>query len=508
MNKLRIANCELRIAERRNSISAWGAAWAGLIGSPLRVGEGPEVRSLRGGKGLGKGLSPLFLIPFLAIALCGCKPKQVAPKPPIVLIVIDTLRADHVGAYGCPRPTTPNIDAFAATAIRFDRAFAASSWTVPSMASLFTGVYPARHGIEHAATDGIAITDQQVLNPQFTTLAAALKEAGYATFGYSGNYHMNPRFGMALGFDYYKADGFANRDVVDGWLAERLPLLATTAKRGTPYFLYVHYFDPHHPYAPIKPFIDRFRPAGAPTDEIEAVNAHFNDLLDQGWFALHPEKVPPFIDCYDAEIAAVDVSIGALLKKLPNLEQAVVVITADHGEEFLDHGSMAHSKNLYSETLRVPLFVRLPHRERAGQVDDFLTSLVDLYPTLATLAHAAKPRDLAGVDLFDRWSRWRSRNRFIFAATRRVAGFDWNAALSRNYKLLYWADRGSWELYDLADDPREKRNVDVDVSARLLRRYQRELLAGRRERPLHPPGEFTGPRDEKADKSLKELGYL
>jgi arylsulfatase A-like enzyme len=443
----------------------------------------------------------------LAVCLGGCRGRG-GPAPPIVLIVIDTWRADHVGAYGYPRPTTPHIDEFAKSAIRFDRAYATSSWTVPSMASLFTGVYPSQHGIEHAVTDPLGVAEQQVLNDRFVTLAKTLRDAGYATYGVSANYHMHAKFGMGQGFTQYRVLNFADRAEVDRGVKERLPLLQRSLKSGRPYFLYVHYFDPHHPYMPVKPFLDRFRPADAPLDEINAGNAHFTELMDQGYFHANPDKIPMFVDCYDAEIAACDDSVGWLLNSLPGLDDAVIVVTADHGEEFLEHGHMSHSKDLYSETLRVPLFIRLPHGRRGGEVDNVLASLVDLYPTLATLAGAKKPAYLAGVDLFDAWRQRWNRNRFLFAATRRAHGYDWNAALSGNYKLLYSADRETWELYDLAKDPGERTNLAEQAPAGLLWRFQTELRGNRRRPPVFPPGILTAPRDEKIELSMKQLGYL
>jgi arylsulfatase len=181
---------------------------------------------------------------IVLVACAGCEAK----RPNIVIVLIDTLRADHVGAYGYPRTVTPNLDALAKKSIVFKNAQAASSWTVPSVTSLFTGTYPWSHGVTYAEVKEGEIKTQQKLSDQFVTLAETLKKRGYATFCISANYHLHAQYGLAQGFDYDKVFFFSDREPVDKQVRFWMPQMVGLQEQKKPYFLYVHYFDAHAPY--------------------------------------------------------------------------------------------------------------------------------------------------------------------------------------------------------------------------------------------------------------------
>jgi len=442
----------------------------------------------------------LFLLLFL---LAGCQAKQ----PPIVLIIIDTLRYDHVGADGYARKISPSLDLFARDAVRFEDAQAAASWTVPSMASLFTGVYPWDHGVVAAEVGNRSIKNQQVLSEQFVTLAETLKKAGYATWGVSANYHMHPQYGMEQGFEKYQVFRFCARDLVDKQLKSWLPQIALQWSKGQPYFLYVHYFDPHHPYLPVHPFIDQIHPNLNPEE------AYKEGLEEQGhlllsYYLKNPDKMQMLVDLYDSEIQGVDESVGRLLDKLPGGDQAVVLITADHGEAFGEHQNMLHGTDLYEETLHVPLLVRLPHKNYAGTVNKNLTSLIDLYPTLATLARAKSPNYLRGMDLNQHWSGAPyKKNRRLFAMVERQPNAHWQCVLDQSYKLAERENPHQSELYDRRADPSEKINI-IFKKSEVSNALKKELEQARPAKLMHNPGVTNRPMDKDLQKQLKGLGYL
>jgi len=324
------------------------------------------------------------ILALLCAAAAGC---QRAGRPNILLIVIDTLRADRLSAYGESRDLTPFLDSLAARGAIFQNTYAPSSWTNPSIASLFTSRYQSQHHIESFAA---------VLADDETTLAEVLREAGYATGAFSANYLIDAQHGYGQGFDTYRV--FAEPDVdPDGrrrWgkaRAERLQAESavwldrlTATKPAAPVFLYLHYMEPHNPYNPEAEHLDRVL-AGRPAADRELINRRmlaanvgtFSDALLQG-----------VKDYYDAEVMSLDAKLRELFDSLQRrgfLDNAVVVITADHGEELREHGHVGHGQTLFQEVIRVPLIVLAPRRHESRVVAS-LVSLLDVAPTLLELA--------------------------------------------------------------------------------------------------------------------------
>lgn len=404
----------------------------------------------------------------------------------VVLISIDTLRADRLGTYGyTTRPTSPNLDALARLSVVFERAYAPAPWTVPSLAGLMTGRYPVEVG---------AYTNADVLADEAVTLAELFRAQGYATATF--NTHallVSERAGFRQGFDVVAPEHLAplledehkaSFSAVEGDL---MRWLDTHAKR--PFFLWVHDMSPHLP----------------PT----AGNPH---LQEPGWTR------------YDAEVRYADALVGRILRRLAELgvgENLLIIVTADHGEAFGDeHGLIGHQDVMYDEVLRVPLLIGAPRFEPRRV--ETPVELIDLFPTLAALARLPLPPNVRGeslVPLLDGEAALRRRAeafhmRFFFEDD----AHHWLAVRDREWKLLAKLrdigrdDRPGWnvdapetyfELYRVADDPGELNDLyethpdEVARLAGILRAWTTSLTA--------PPPRPTV--DDTTREHLRALGY-
>ena len=332
------------------------------------------------------------LVPVAALAVAALK---AARRPPDVIVVVaDTLRADRVGP-GTRGDLTPFLDSLAARGVRFTRAYAASSWTLPSVASLFTSRYPSQHGVN--AFDARLRDDEVTVNER-------LRDRRYAQAGFVANFRLDAAHGFGQGFDAWFPFVGAEGEPLD---KPRAPMVAARAlafldevmlPRGwrrlvprPPFFLYFHLMEPHAPYLPPPDAVAR---VGVPVaaEQARALNTR---LLAHDWDALGPAEVGELVALYDGEVAALDAALRTLFTGLARrglLDRAVVVVTADHGEEFREHGQLGHGQSLYEELLHVPLVVLAPGAA-AGRDVDAPISLVDLAPTLLDLAGVApEPR--------------------------------------------------------------------------------------------------------------------
>jgi len=330
------------------------------------------------------------LVCGLAVGLLSCHPG--APKPNVILVLVDTLRADRLGAYGNQQGLTPFLDELAARGVVFKNVYANSSWTVPSIASLFTSRFPSQH---HVTTFDSKLADGEV------TLAERLQSAGYQTVGMQANFRLTRELGYAQGFATWnvvrgpvtKVRGDRIREATLWWMDRN----ATPASPQAPLFLYLHYMEPHSPYEPPSPFRERF---GRTADGVDVASA--NALMRTINFrAFTPSMVDVLSSLYDGEVAAVDAELRTMFADLQQrglLAGSVVVITADHGEEFKEHGRMAHGHALFNETLRVPLIVLAPGLP-GGKVIENNVSLIDVAPTILALAGLPKQATFEGQSL-------------------------------------------------------------------------------------------------------------
>jgi arylsulfatase A-like enzyme len=325
---------------------------------------------------------------------CGSLPRG---KPNVLIVLIDTLRADRLGAYGNRDGLTPFLDSLAARGTVFRRAYAPTSWTNPSVASLLTSRYQSQHGV---------ITFASVLADDETTLPEVLRSAGYTTGGFTANGLINAHFGYAQGYDEYRAHLVKNVGPQYAWLSPRAEVVSADARAWLdglpaagqppkPVLLYVHYMEVHSPYAPPPELLARVR-GDRPPPNVDLVNqnVYFGHLGQ-----MSAEQVADIVDVYDAQVLAMDAALRTLFADLERrgfLANALVVITADHGEEFKEHGLMGHEKTLFEEVIHVPLVVLAPGQTQAAVVDD-VVSLVDVAPTVLDVVGVPIPPSFAGA---------------------------------------------------------------------------------------------------------------
>jgi arylsulfatase len=402
------------------------------------------------------------LCAILAVAAC----QSPAPPRPrnVVLVVADTLRADHLGSYGDTRGLTPFLDALAARGVRFANAYAASSWTVPSVASLFTARFPSQHHVD---------TFDAVLPAAELTLAESLTAAGWAPAGFTANLRLTAELGFTQGFHMWsvhtpapgasKVRGSELRGPALSWL--------TVNGGARPWLLYLQFMEPHGPYEP--PQAQRSRHAAAELAAADAQTA--NRKLEQGELdGVGPAELALLRALYAGEVAALDDELRALFGELERrgfLRDTVVVVTADHGEELGEHGGLGHGRTLYNETLRVPLIVAGTGID-GGRVLDTNVSLVDLAPTLLDLlGRLAEPRFegqsfaalLRAPTLLDRLldrpygpaARRPILGELPPAGTEVERRLHQRALVQERLKLIVPLT-GEAELFDLATDPAER----------------------------------------------------
>jgi arylsulfatase A-like enzyme/Flp pilus assembly protein TadD len=366
------------------------------------------------------------LLGALLFVAAAALPSDAGAEPPSVLLVsIDTLRADHVGAYGAAGARTPTLDRLAAEGVRFENAIATSPLTLPSHASLLTGLRPPRHGVRH---NGLFH-----LGEEATTLAERFRDAGRATGAVVGAYVLAARFGLAQGFGTYDDRMSAERAVAGGYLERRAAAVTDRALEWLaatpgPFFLWVHYYDPHADYAPPGPYATEFR------------------------------ERP-----YDGEIAYVDRELGRLLAGLEQagrLPRTLVALTADHGESLGEHGEATHGYGLYDATLRVPLLVRGPGVP-AGRVVGGVVSGVDVAPTLLALAGAAPLTDADGRDLAPLWREGAPPSSQVAYAESLATEIDqgWSPVFAVRSRTHHYVRAPRPELYDVAADPKQLRDL-------------------------------------------------
>lgn len=417
-------------------------------------------------------------------------------RPNVLLYLVDTLRADHLGAYGYHRPVSPHVDALAREGLRFTRAYAASGWTRTSVASLLTGLSPVDHRV---------LGREDALPRALPTLAERLARAGWETVGFSSNDNVSPHFGFDRGFGRFvelagpranDGDAAEIHDAVLHWLGNR--------DAGRPFFAYVHTIDPHDPYSPPEPYRSRFAPRRRTALE------RVDPVEIRAALAADPELTPAairddFEALYDGEIAYGDAHFGALLAELRRrglYDETLIVFLSDHGEEFLDHGLWGHGHTLYHELLRVPLIVRFPGPSRPA-VREAPVQLVDLAPSLLAwlgLAPGASADLLRGVaDTRDQ----------PFVALLRMDGIGVASVLHGDHHLVsrdLGDPRASLLLFDLRGDPAEARDVSATspLLAGFLLGHLREQLA-RLEADSPAP---TAAIDAELAGRLRALGYV
>lgn len=453
-------------------------------------------------------IAGMCLAPGAALFRSGPTPTPApgaSRRPPdIVLATIDALRADHVSAYGYRRLTSPAIDRLAARSRVFTNATTQAPYTKAAIASLMSGLYPSAH---KAVTVTVSFTEAMtgrtsatlpstdVLLSTITTLAETLHDAGYRTLGFNANPFLLEAFGFGQGFDVFKFFPGAEFATVDRLVDEALTAIEHTDSR--PVFLWVHMMEPHSPYDPpdwADPF---FLLDGSP-------HPIPDPKIVPSWLVPGtPTDLRIYERNYDSEIAVADAGVDTLLRGVRQARPGrgtVTVITADHGEQFLDHGGLEHNTTLYEELINVPLVINAPGLG-AGVIDTPV-ELVDVYPTLLGIAGVGAKEDLTGQDL-----------REVIAGAPHEPVYSENpgnqtAVRAGDWKLIR-NPGGREELYNLRKDPRES----VDLSQQQPERTAalRALIADHAARSADRGRGIKSeraPLDPTVIERLRALGYL
>jgi arylsulfatase A-like enzyme/Tfp pilus assembly protein PilF len=422
----------------------------------------------------------------LAIILAAAPPGQPGdprseaaapvPKPPVnvLLITLDTTRADHIGAYGYARARTKAIDALAAEGVRFAHAQSPVPLTLPAHASILTGTYPTVHGLRNNGS--------YFLPPQAETLAKILKNRGYRTAAFVASFILDSRFGLDQGFDVY-SDRMDTAGGIKDMQSERpagevfadFDAWLKTASGASPFFCWLHFYDPHRPYAPPEPF-----------------------------------KSDPTLSPYDGEIANVDLNVGRVFERLRSrglYDDTLIIVAADHGEGLGEHGEYGHGIFCYQETLAVPLLIRLPGKPFRPAVIDDTVDLVDIMPTVLAAVGAPVPKTVQGVSLLPLISGKRGPEReFYFEslyAQEEMGGAPLMGLLAGGWKYF---DLPRPEFYDIKNDPGEKVNL-VSTQAAYADRLKARLKDSGAQSPGRK-GETVRTMSAEERRRLESLGYV
>jgi arylsulfatase A-like enzyme len=450
----------------------------------------------------------LALLAGLAGALGGCAETPRTP-PNAILVSIDTLRPDFLSCYGHPRPTSPALDALAARGVRFTDVTAAAPWTLPSHASMLTGLYPSRHGVK---------THQTRLPSEVTTVAEELGAAGWQTLAVVNTHNVGaPQYQLGRGFERFL---YVPETAEDKDLRLRTPnlgeLVVGHAKEllaardpERPFFLFLHFYDVHTDWTPSPAHRATF--VGPYDGKLDGRTQQLNGVRNRGE-RLGDDDVRFLRELYEAEIRTFDDLFGRFLAWLGEqglAEDTLIVVTSDHGEEFQEHGSVLHGRTQYQELLRVPLIVAGPGVP-SGVVVDQPAHGVDVAPTLLAALGVDSAVAKDGLDLVPTWRGERLPERLLFAEAdqdnRYTSGEhnDGKCMVRREAdKLLVDLRAPRMELYDLAVDPTEQRDL-ARTHAALVEALGKELerfRAGAR-RP-----ELIAPPTAEERRKLDAMGY-
>ena len=387
------------------------------------------------------------------------------------------------------------LDQYSKKGIRFSNAYSHSSHTKISVASLFTGLVPSSHQVRTASLT----TGSDILGDSVETLAEILKKRGYLTAGFIANPHVTSQQGFGQGFDLYKYFFWENinartlNENVLSWLSK---------KTESPYFIYLHYMDVHLPYNPPLPYKHLY------TEEREDLKP----LRINGPppYAIDQETIEYSVALYDAQINFWDDCLSQFFEKLKKrglLENTIVVIVADHGEEFNEHKGFGHGFTVYSEMLHVPMYFVFENKLPGGVVRNDLARLIDVIPTLCGLSGIdTDGMNLEGVDLFDKEnSQGRNNDRIVFSET--YQGKEPLSVRTAVYQLIFNRNLKNWEFYSLKEDPIEEKDIysktdiqEITEMKKLLSIYMRGKNPDLRYRSKEI--------DAKTKEELRSLGYV
>ena len=418
--------------------------------------------------------------------------------------LFDTLRADHMSCYGYGRKTTPCVDLFAKEATLFKNAIAAAPWTSASIGSMITGQYPAAIGIELFGSS-LKESVRGMMGPRFVTLAELFRERNYTTRGIVSNVHIGSRMGFQQGYEAYEESDARAADYISSPSVTAKAIRFLKEHGGEKFFLFVHYFDPHYDYILHENY--NYFP--------EYRGRFFSDQQHVDLLKRIPEVLPDDLRyitaLYDSEISFTDEYIGRLLdtvRKLGLYDDLLIVFVADHGEEFLERGTIGHGGTLYQEQVHVPLIVKLPGQKEGRVIDEYV-GLIDMMTSTAAWAGVAMPRGYEhDGEPIDAGNPASLRGREIVSETTHV-DHPAESVTREGWKLVFDRKTSAQMLFDLAGDPGELANRTGDSEPErerlhsILRSWDEQI------EPKRPKGKQRQPKfSEEQLKDLKSLGYI
>ena len=425
-------------------------------------------------------------------------------EPNIVLIIVDCLRADHLGCYGYQRNTSPNIDKLAQEGVLFDNAFSQAGYTLASFPSMLTSKTPLSHGVWRGG--------ERVLDDNEVTLAEVLKKNGYVTAAFTSGGLTSRRFGFSQGFDIYEENKMADIKTINQSVFQWLE-----NKKKKPFFLLIHYYTTHDPFSPPGPFNKMF--AGSYHGRLkDAFLGH--RLLDETFGKAREEAsqgskedLNYVISQYDGAIRYCDVHIGSLFKKIEDLgldSHTIIILTSDHGEDFMEHGTISH-KDVYDVNLHIPLIFKIPHELSKGKKVGACVRSIDIFPTILDLSGLSSEGKGEGLSLLPLMSgRPDHAERLIFSVGENINGKPTRIAMrTQDWKLIFSPDAPDtekYELYDLNNDPQELNTLAAVEKERfsLLKQKLDDYL--KQAKPIKK-GDMPA-LDDESKEQLKSLGYI
>ncbi|MFQ5708457.1 MAG: sulfatase-like hydrolase/transferase [bacterium] len=456
-----------------------------------------------------------MLLSFVVILnMIPCFDKLYSKEEPfnIIVILIDALRADHLGCYGYSRQTSPNIDELAKAGVIFKQAISQSTFTKSSIASLFTGKYPYHHQVYWGnKQDSKNNITSDVLSEDEMTLAEALLHQKYITSAWVNNVHLKSHMGFSQGFTIY-----SDREGSIEWINKKF--LRWLEYIGIKYktFTYLHFLDLHDPYNPKAPYDTLY---GKYSDFYSQVNfkewgAYLNKIREKQ-ISLEDKDVKQLISYYDGLITYIDNQLGRLfaeLKKKGVYDRSMIIFTADHGDAFMEHGFISHSFVPYDELLKVPLIIKFPRSLYAGKVIEDQVRLIDLKPTIMQFLNVKLAQKVDGHSLLtflDQKYGNDTKGEFPQYAVSEIAvkgGYPIISVRTGDFKYIHFQNKKD-EFYNLRADPLEREN-SIDVEKQRLEPFK--VLTGRivAARALAKTKKKKISLDEETVKKLKALGYI
>ncbi len=427
----------------------------------------------------------IFFIVAMVSMICCSRRKENPPN--VVVVVIDTLRADHLPVYGYSKNTAPFISHMASQAVVFEKAYSASSWTAPATASIFTSLYPFQHGV---VTGVLAARRLQHKNhkilvnripEEIQTLTELLRQRGYRTYGVSDNINIQSLQGFTVGFEKFRLFHNASAQALNGQIKK----WADELRNSRPYYLYIHYNDPHEKYTPRSP-----------------------------WYHKRDDPLEDMKSAYDSEISYTDENFREIYELLGWNNNTLLILTADHGEEFGEHGGRGHGRTLYREVIHVPLIIYLPPGERVHRRVAAHVSTLDILPTIQDYLGLKRAKIWAGQSLLPMIGPDPAPKspRIIYSHLQlKITGQPDQisiSAISENWKFVRNLD-GRNELFNLKRDFLEKQNwFGQPGYGEIAADLEMQFLTFEKKSPKFEKQTAPYALDQKLLEELKALGYI